>query len=53
MANMPAHVGERAPQRPSRAIALHLALDQVRDDLGVRLGLELVPCDWSSFFRSR
>ena len=38
----PAHHLERAPDGAFQAVAAHLAFDQVRDDLGVGLGLERV-----------
>ena len=38
-----AHVEQRAPHGVLEPVVLHLALDQVRDDLGVGLGDELVP----------
>ena len=38
-----AHQQQRPPHRVLEAVALHLALDQVRDDLGVGLGDERVP----------
>ena len=38
-----AHVEQRPAHRVLEAVVLHLALDQVRDDLGVGLGDELVP----------
>ena len=38
-----AHQQQRAAHRVLEAVVLHLALDQVRDDLGVGLGDELVP----------
>ena len=38
-----AHQRQRAPHGVLEAVVLHLALDQVRDDLGVRLGDEPVP----------
>ena len=42
-ANRPAHASmQRAPHRVLEAVVLHLALDQVRDDLGVGLGDERV-----------
>ena len=37
-----AHQLQRAAHRVLEAVALHLALDEVRDDLGVGFGLELV-----------
>ena len=37
-----AHQQQRPPHRVLEAVVLHLALDQVRDDLGVGLGDELV-----------
>ncbi len=48
-----AQVEQRTPHRVLQTVALHLALDQVRDDLGVRLGDERVSffCSWC--FRSR
>ena len=39
----PAHQQQRAPHRVLEAVVLHLALDEVRDDLGVGLGDERVP----------
>src|SRR5205814_2100490 len=39
----PAHLHQRAADRVLEAVAPHLALDQVRDDLGVGLGDEAVP----------
>ena len=42
IANMPRMIGQRAAHRVLQAVVAHLALDQVRDDLGVRLRLELV-----------
>ena len=39
-ANKPAHQQQRPPHGVLQAVVLHLALDQVRDDLGVRLGDE-------------
>ena len=39
----PAHVQQRAPHRVLEPVVLHLALDEVRDDLGVGLGDERVP----------
>ena len=38
-----AHVGQRAAHRVLQAVVAHFALDQVRDDFGVGLRLELVP----------
>ena len=38
-----AHVEQRPPDRVLEPVALRLALDQVRDDLGVGLGHERVP----------
>ena len=38
-----AHVEQRTPHRVLEPVVLHLALDQVRDDLRVRLGDEDVP----------
>ena len=38
-----AHVGERTAHGVLQAVIAHLALHQVRDDLGVGFGLELVP----------
>ena len=38
-----AQVAQRTPHRVLQTVALHLALDEVRDDLGVRLGDERVP----------
>ena len=38
-----AHVEQRPPHRVLEPVVLHLALDQVRDDLRVRLGDERVP----------
>ena len=38
----PAHVEQRPPHRVLEPVALHLALDEVRDDLRVGLGHELV-----------
>ena len=43
IANMPRMYVQRAPDGVLQAVAVHLALDEVRDDLGVGLGLELVP----------
>ena len=37
-----AHERQRAAHGVLEAVAVHLALDQMRDDLGVGLGLELV-----------
>ena len=37
-----AHERQRAPHGVLEAVAVHLALDQVRDDFGVGFGLELV-----------
>ena len=39
----PAHVEQRPPHRILEPVVLHLALDEVRDDLGVGLGDERVP----------
>ena len=39
----PAQVTERPPHRVLQAVAAHLALDEVRDDLSVGLGHEDVP----------
>ena len=39
---MPRMQLQRAPHRVLEAVVLHLALDQMRDDLGVGFGLELV-----------
>ena len=41
-ANRPAHQQQRAPNGVLEAVVLHLALDQVRDDLRVGFGDELV-----------
>ena len=38
-----AHQHQRAPDRVLQPIVLHLALDEVGDDLGVGFGDELVP----------
>ena len=43
MANMPRMQLQRAAHGVLEPVVLHLALDQVRDDLGVGLGLERVP----------
>ena len=43
IANMPRMTFSARRTAFSRPSSLHLALDQVRDDLGVGLGLELVP----------
>ena len=42
-ANKPAHALHRAQHRVLEAVVLPFLLDQVRDDFGVGLGLELVP----------
>ena len=39
----PAHQQQRPPHGVLEAVVLHLALDEVRDDLGVGFGDELVP----------
>ena len=39
----PAHVEQRPAHRVLEPVVLHLALDEVRDDLGVGLGDERVP----------
>ena len=39
----PAHVQQRPPHRILEPVVFHLALDEVRDNLGVGLGDELVP----------
>ena len=39
----PAHVQERTSHRVLEAVVLHLAFDQVGDDLGIGFGDERVP----------
>ena len=48
-----AHQQQRSPHRVLEAVVLHLALDEVRDDLGVGLGDERVALALSSCFRAR